>query len=670
MTSTSTIIQEGGVIVDIQENQRYYEVMLSAWERFVSSGAIDETVVRPVIARSWIRSRGYGIDPNDDKTLTVSDTQEISKRLSNASALVKVTHPLMIAAYKMISGSGFRIDVTDGEGYFLFSVGQDEVFRRDSNLNPMTGVCRNERWVGTCGIALAIIEDEPIQIKSAEHYNRHLHEWTCSSVPIHSPTEEIIGVLNISGHYTLMHRHTLGMAVGMAKAIELSIEHTQTIDELRHQQKVTDLIIKEICDGLVVFDREMRVLQANPKGLEIFHSLKKNGNGLSDLLRRNHEIVDQEMTAVVNRKRKSFYVTRRVIPEENKGGVREFLIFKDLENVHKMAQRIHGKQALYTFTDIIGEHEKIRKAVQEATIAAKESCPVLLVGETGTGKEMFAQAIHNASDRAGRPFVAINCSAVPAELIESELFGYETGAFTGAREGGKPGKIEMANRGSLFLDELDSMPLSMQTKLLRVLETGYVSRIGGTHDTPVDVRLISASKKNLLEEVERGVFRDDLFFRVNIITIHLPPLKEWLSDIPPLCDHFLKRLISRNVKPIKGIAPEVYDIFMSHSWPGNVRELEGAIERAYIFEKGQYITPQSLPSYMHRQKIDYTEREGIPEFTTLERMELKMIEKALSLYKGNISRAASSLGIARDSFYRKMRKFGIQRAGNSNVSAQ
>jgi transcriptional regulator with PAS, ATPase and Fis domain len=210
----------------------------------------------------------------------------------------------------------------------------------------------------------------------------------------------------------------------------------------------------------------------------------------------------------------------------------------------------------------------------------------------------------------------------------------------------------------------------MQTKLLRVLETGYVSRIGGAHDIPVDVRLISACKKNLLGEVERGVFRDDLFFRVNIITIQLPPLKEWISDIPLLCDHFLKRLISRNVKPIKGIAREVYDFFMNHPWPGNVRELEGAIERAYIFEEGQYITPKSLPSYMHRQKTDYSDREMITELTTLETMELKMIEKALGLYKGNISKAASSLGIARDSFYRKMRKFGIQRAGDAKIPVQ
>jgi transcriptional regulator of acetoin/glycerol metabolism len=643
------------------ENQKEFDRMYLAWEQYIKEGVINHEVVRPVIARSWLRSRGYGIDPFDEKILTISDTKEISKRLSSSSALVKAAHPLMIAAYKMVSGSKFRVDLTDAEGYFLFSVGQDEVFRKTSKLNPMTGVCRSESWIGTCGIALALVENEPIQIYSAEHYNCHLHEWTCSSVPIHSPTGEILGVLNISGHYSLIHRHTLGMAVGMARAIELSLGNTQTIDNLRDYQKVTDLIIKEVCDGLVVFDRERKVLQSNQKGLEIFLSLrKKGGNELTNILQNDEEITDKEITAVINRRKKSFYMTKRTISEENRGGIRECLVFKDLENVHKIAQRIHGKQAFYTFADIIGEHEAIRNAVQEANIAAKEDCPVLLIGETGTGKEMFAQAIHNTSSRRGGPFIAINCGAVPADLIESELFGYEAGAFTGAREGGKPGKIEMADGGSLFLDELDSMPLSMQTKLLRVLQTKQVSRIGGYNDIPVDIRLISASKKDLFAEVEKGVFRDDLFFRVNIVTIHIPPLRNWQSDIPLLCDHFLKRLIARDFKQIKGISSETMDIFMGYSWPGNVRELEGCIERAYIFEERPYITPKSIPSYIHKQKEVFSDGEATTEVATLEDMELRVIQRTLRNYNGNISQAARSLGIARDSLYRKIRKFGLR----------
>jgi transcriptional regulator of acetoin/glycerol metabolism len=645
----------------IHENQKHFENMRTAWRQFIESGVIDQEIVRPVIGKSWLRSREYGIDPFDEKTLTISDTKEISRRLSNASAVVKAAHPLMMAAYRMVSGSGFRVDLTDAEGYFLFSVGQDEVFRKNSRLNPMTGVCRNEKWIGTCGIALAIVENEPIQIHSAEHYNYHLHEWTCSSVPIHSQTGEIVGVLSVAGHHSLIHRHNLGMAVGMARAIELSLENAQTIDNLRHQQKVTDLIIKEVCDGLVVFDQERKVLQSNPKGLEIFLSLEKDNNTLPQILETKNEVVDQEITTVINRRKKSFYMTRGIISEESRGGAQVCLVFKDSENVHRMTQRIQGKQAFYSFDDIIGEHRVIKKAIQEATIAANESCPVLLIGDTGTGKEMFAQAIHNASSRGKGPFVPINCGAIPADLIESELFGYETGAFTGARSGGKPGKIEMADRGTLFLDELDSMPLSMQTRLLRVLQTGLVCRIGGTHDIPVNIRLISASKKDLFQEVEKGVFRDDLLFRVNIVTIYLPPLKDWKDDIPLLCDYFLRRLVARNSKSIRGISPDVYDIFMKYHWPGNVRELEGCIERAYIFENGQHITPKSLPSYIHGEKTPSLKKESVTVGGTLEGMELKMIEGTLRECNGNISRAASSLGIARDSLYRKIRKFGIER---------
>jgi len=642
-----------------------YNKMKAAWERFIKYGEIDKEVVRSVIAKSWIRSKEYGVNPIAD--LTASDTYEISDRLKKSSALINAAYPPISALNQVVKGTGFRINVTDSEGYFLISEGDNEVLQKTSILNRHIGVCRNELTAGTCGISLSLVENKPIQVNSFEHYNSHLHDWTCSSAPIHGLNGEIVGILNVSGHHSLIHRHTLGMVVGLARAIELAFVNEQTIKDLNHYQDITDLIIQEVYEGLVVFDSQGNLSHSNQKGLDILSSIVGRVNisnintleKVKDVLEIGHEIVDKEVSAVVGRKRRSFYMTTRFIYSDNRKDNYTCIFFRDQEKIHKITRRIiYGQRAFYSFDDIIGEHKTILKAIQDAILAAKEDAPVLLIGETGTGKEMFAQAIHNTTVRHKGPFVAINCAAIPADLIESELFGYEAGAFTGARKGGKPGKIEMADGGTLFLDELDSMPLNMQTKLLRVLQTRLVSRIGGECDIPVNVRLISASKRNLLEEVKKGTFRDDLFFRVNIISIHIPPLRDRKSDIPLLCDYFLERLATRNYKPIRGVVTDTYEILMAYSWPGNVRELEGCMERAYVFEEGNYITPASLPSSIYNGFITSS---GATIGTSLRSYESELIERILRETKGNVSQTARTLGIGRDTMYRKMRKYGIKK---------
>lgn len=637
--------------------------MKRAWERFIENKKIDEEVVRPVIMKSWIRSKKYGVDPTAD--INISNTYDISDRLQKSNTLIDAARPPITVLNQIVKGTGFRINLTDNEGYFLISEGDDEVLQKTTVLNRHLGVCRNEHIAGTCGISLSLVEDKPIQVNSFEHYNFHLHEWTCSSAPIHGPKGNIVGVLNISGHYSLINRHTLGMVAGIASAIELTLKNEQTINELHYYRDITDLIIKEVYEGLIVYDSQGKLSHSNPKGLEIMSAIVGNEDisNYTKLKDKNHffefqhELLNKEFSTVIKRKRKYFYMTTRFISSDNKKKNYKCIFFKNQEEIHKITQRvIYSQRALYTFDDIIGKHETFNETIREAKLAAVSDAPVLMIGETGTGKEMFAQAIHNASVRKSGPFVAINCGAIPADLIESELFGYEAGAFTGARKGGKPGKLEMANGGAIFLDELDSMPLNMQIKLLRVLQTKHVSRIGGERDIVVDVRLISASKRDLLKEIEKGTFRDDLFYRVNTITINLPPLRNRKSDIPLLCDYFLKRLISRNYKPIYRIAPESLNILINYSWSGNVRELEGCMERAYVFENGNSITPESLPSYISNQVIESSDSNN---GKSLQNYERKLIAGTLKDCKGNVSQAARSLGIGRDTLYRKIGKYAI-----------
>jgi transcriptional regulator of acetoin/glycerol metabolism len=652
----------------IQEwNKEKYEKMKGAWERFIIKGIINDEIVRPIIAKSWIRSRKYGVDPTAD--LSMSDTFDISDRLKKSSTIVNAARPPIIALHQMVRGTGFRINLTDSEGYFLISEGDEDVLQKTTILNRHIGICRNEQKVGTCGISLSLVEDKPVQVNSFEHFNSFLHEWTCSSAPIHDLKGNIVGVLNISGHHSLVHRHTLGMVVGIVRAIELALMNEQTIKDLNHYRDITNLIIQEVYEGLVVFNDQGNLSHSNKKGLEILAAMvgRRNImninslNTVNEILEIDREIIDKEVSTVINGKRQSFYLTTHFIGDDNRRENYKCIFFKDPEKVHKITRRIiYGERAFYTFDDIIGTHDTILKAIQDATLAAPTRAPVLIVGETGSGKEMFAQAIHNASDHQAGPFVAINCGAIPADLIESELFGYEAGAFTGARRGGKPGKIEMADGGTLFLDELDSMPSNMQIKLLRVLETGLVNRIGGYHDIPVNVRVISASKRDFLEEIKKGTFRNDLFFRVNTITINLPPLQDRKSDIPILCDFFLKRLISRNYKPIRGITSDTYKLLESYSWPGNVRELESCIGRAYVFEEGNYITSKSLPSYIFDQAM-VPSAPGTSPKMNLRDYERDLIYRTLRECKGNISQVSRILGIGRDTIYRKIRKYSVKK---------
>lgn len=329
-----------------------------------------------------------------------------------------------------------------------------------------------------------------------------------------------------------------------------------------------------------------------------------------------------------------------------------------------------GNDPKYTFHDIIGVSNAIRFAKETALQAAQSDASVLLLGATGTGKELFAHAIHSASLRSMMPFVRVNCASIPETLLESELFGYENGSFTGAKKGGKPGKFEIADKGTLFLDEIGDMDINMQSKLLRVLQEGEIEKIGKTETVKVDVRIIAATNRDLAEMVRNGLFREDLYYRLDVIRIDIPPLRHRKADIEPITRHLINNIGAKYGKSIEDISQDVLEIFNKYFWPGNVRELANVIEGTVCLLQGNTIDIDSLPSNFLKRYFDTRpsiynkvhKKFGIgsnPVFLADESEEEK-IKKALEITSGNKRQAAMTLGMARSTFYEKLKKYDIR----------
>jgi sigma-54 dependent transcriptional regulator, acetoin dehydrogenase operon transcriptional activator AcoR len=351
-----------------------------------------------------------------------------------------------------------------------------------------------------------------------------------------------------------------------------------------------------------------------------------------------------------------------------------------------------GFTARYRLDDIVGRNSSLRRQIELAATVARQDSRVLVTGETGTGKELIAQGIHNASARANGPFVAINCAAIPRELIESELLGYKDGAFSGARRGGQVGKLELADGGTLFLDEISQMPIDMQAKVLRVLQDGIVTRLGDTKPVVVDVRIIAATNEDLFEKSQVGEFRSDLYFRLSVVEIALPPLRDRGGDIDLLVDAILQRLRERFGQPHLSIDRGALACLRAYPWPGNIRELENILETAAIMNDGRSIGAASLPPRIVRHgqppaasdratnnrrapestllgsapAEDLTRRIAAETTSSIRDLEAEAILHALREHNCNISKVSRSLGISRSTVYRKMREIGVNRTFSVN----
>lgn len=324
----------------------------------------------------------------------------------------------------------------------------------------------------------------------------------------------------------------------------------------------------------------------------------------------------------------------------------------------KLGEKLSNGKAIYTFDKIIGRNVEFLKIMEYAKKISDSKSTILITGESGTGKEVFAQAIHNYSSRKDNFFVAVNCGAIPVNLIESELLGYEDGAFTGAKKGGNAGKFEIADGGTIFLDEIGEMSLDMQVRLLRVIEEGVINRIGSARPSPVNVRIIAATNKDLDEEVRTGNFRKDLFYRLNVLPIHLPPLRERQEDIDLLLDYYMNKISKKLGKKKIYLNNNLLDKFLHYEWPGNIRELENIVE---LIVNTEEVSMDVI--YRMRPHIiigDHLSKDNTAiEDMKLENVEKNHIIKVLKNFRCNISLSAKAMGIGRNTLYRKMEKYNI-----------
>ncbi len=453
-----------------------------------------------------------------------------------------------------------------------------------------------------------------------------------------------------------------------------------SLNEKKMEVKVASLmnqfkdVINSVYEGIIAINPEGKITNIN-RAAERILALEKNdrrGHHINHLFpdfnvdrivnmqhgAGNDQYYGNEITYVgsANEDLSLFYNITLMHEEDRVSGA--VLSFRKKAEVEEMASRIMKENKKGTFSEIIGTSVEITEIKKKMKMVASTDSTILIRGETGTGKSLFARAIHEESPRRKNPFVAISCAAIPAPLLESELFGYEEGAFTGARKGGKPGKFEIAHGGTIFLDEIGDMPLDFQVKLLNVIENKNIARIGGVSFRDVDVRIITATNRDLESLIENGKFREDLYYRINVIPFTLPLLQERKDDILLVMHHFLDHYSARLNKQINGFREDAREALVTYPWPGNVRELENAIEYAVNIESGSKISRESLPEKITRH-FSGSSFVGVEDLTVMENKAIKAALKKYGQTTWGKEKAASALGISRATLYRKLKSFKV-----------
>lgn len=592
------------------------------WRRFVQEGVLDDSRINERIQTSWNHCRSLGVDPYNGKGTQLLSYDALQKRRRENSRLIQLAEPFIKKLAAMYHDSNVILLLVDRDGYVLRMVGEKQVKATAGQINFTEGVKWTEEQVGTNAIGTALSIGEPIAINGMEHFSVASQTWGCSAAPIKDENGEVIGALDISSPYIPYHyQHVLATVVAAAYAIESKWQHMMKEEELElihfglKEEKGSDR-------SFMLYNRNHQLVYASPaitNGPAAISELPTNHKKSPVYAKDSREIIGHQIT---------------------------------LTN-QKKSPAVQGWNSSFQFHGVAGKSSAFQKVIDRAKKAAEKNVTIHITGDTGTGKEVMARSLHDCSKSNG-PFVAVNCGAIPENLLESELFGYTGGAFTGAQKGGYEGKIVQADGGTLFLDEIGDISVKTQVALLRTLQEKKVVPIGGKKPIPVSFRLITATNRSLGVLVKKGQFREDLYYRIYVYPLHMPPLKSRLSDIPELVDYYFQKQNWQFTW-----REEAIRALQSYHWPGNIRELFNVLEGIYT-EYGEQ-SPESAEVEAYIRKITPYEsgKSFSVELSTREQMEKEYIEKALRQHGGKASAAARQLGIPRSTFYRKLKKYNL-----------
>jgi PAS domain S-box-containing protein len=636
-----------------------------------------QDMIKPQIAASWNRCRMRGMDSNQEPASLRLTGKELENRLKASLSMVRVAYPFMNRIAAFVS-SNWPVFLSDSKGYVVSVTGESELPQVPA-VTLEAGTLWSEQQQGTNAISLVLDDKKPCQVIGTEHYLKAYHGLAGAAAPILSSEGAFLGILGVVGPKDAFHPHTLGMIVASSAAIENQLELERATEQLYS-------VVQAMSDGLIAVNNDGVITHMNHVAGRIFglkpmacigrraDEIFRDSIPLLQVIKTGREgFNDRELAVTLNNRRVHVTLTSRPICSQQGRVFGIVLTCREMKSVQRLVTRMVGAQARFTFSELIGEDPGFLEKIDMARRVARSDSTVLLVGESGTGKELFAQAIHNASPRRDGPFVAVNSAALPRDLVESELFGYEEGAFTGARRGGRPGKFELASGGTLFLDEIGDMPLETQSSLLRVLQDKQVVRIGGHTPIPVQIRVIAATNKDISRLVKEGHFRLDLYYRLSVVNVSIPPLRDRGEDILLLTKYFLQRFAKQRGLDFIEMTSEVKNALMSYSWPGNVRELENVIEQANHLLEGNTLELRHFPG-----KISGRAEQGISSpvpsvrsvlpadmcscsgrIRSLDEVERETIMNAVALSEGNVSSAARRLGVGRTTLYRKLDKYDI-----------
>ncbi len=615
---------------------------MAAWERFLTGDPSAAIPARNFVVASWLRSQQLGINPTGRSAPLAARGDAIAQLRARHGELISATQRVFAEITEMFSGSRCILLLTNNDGVVLEAIGDRQTLEQGENIHLTQGGDWREAAVGTNGIGTAIATARPAQVHAAEHFCEGIKAWTCAAAPVFEPgTGAMLGVVDISGPPSTYQRHNLSLAVSTARQIEMVLAEQAARERMRLLEVCLDRISETDVAGMVAIDRAGRMVHRTGR--------------VPSLVELGQRIPGFEANSEVEG-------WAQLLPE----GIRA-----EWFNPVKIEGRAIGAVLVVpnrprpssntaragAFGDILGHSPAMEQALDRARHLVGKQVPVLIEGETGVGKELFARAIHAAHD-PNRPFIAFNCGAVAKDLLGAELFGHVRGAFTGATNEGRPGRFEMANGGTLCLDEIGELPLDLQPFLLRVLEDGVVYRLGDGHPRRIDVRLLAITNRNLQDEVAAGRFRRDLYHRISVTCIRPPPLRERQGDVDLLVHHFNTLLAARHNVPERRFGPEVMGLLAAYHWPGNVRELRNVVESLLLMSDAPDVRVDELAAGLSSEPIAAP---ASPQQSpaSLEAAEREAIIAAVRLCQGNLTAAAKSLGVSRSTVYRKVERYQL-----------